>query len=443
MVDLIYQVYYYFHALFHQGHAFAYMLIFFPFVLLLEIPFVFIMILGSIRQWLKEESLYYFKIPYYPMVTCVICAYSEKEGVCMSIESLLEQRYHGKIEILVIFDGAKQNKETVDVVKHFMADRAVPDNIEVKLIEKKSRGGHASSMNLGLSLARGEVLIMIDADTSLENTVIAKASRHFIDKDVIAVSCGLKVRNAKVNWVTRFQSMEYILGIELGRFGLNAVNSLNNISGAFGIFRRDFIRRIGGWSNGSAEDLDMVMRIQAYQARYPHLKIVAERKAIAYTAVPEKAIELFHQRNRWDGDLFFIYVRRHWRKFNKHLFGRFKSMMIVWYGLYYQLMLPFVVILYYFYIAKIFNLSVVVAATILIWIYYTASGFVMLAVYLAIISRDLKDDIKLAPILLIMPVYQLIIRLCSVYFILNEILFESHKETSMAPWWVLKRRSRK
>lgn len=439
MSDLFYQIYHYFAGLlFQESHLYV-LLVFFPFVLLLEIPFFSIMILGAIRAWLYEESSIPLERAYYPLVSCVICAYSERRGVCLSLESLLEQRYKGNIEILVIFDDAITNKATVDCVREYMTNKRLPKNISVRLIEKKSRGGHASSMNLGLNLSNGEVLFMIDADTSLENDVVTKVARHFIDKNVIAVSCSLKVRNSRQNLITRCQTIEYILGIELGRYGLNAVNSLNNISGAFGAFRRDFIRRIGGWSSGSAEDLDIIMRIQAYQARYPHLKIISERHAVAYTAVPETARELFTQRNRWDGDLFFIYVRRHWRKFNKHLFGRFKSLMIAWYGLYYQLALPFIVVFYYFYLLGVYHFSVVFSVTILIWLYYLVLSVVMFLFYLCLISRNVKQDIKKMPIILIMPIYQFVVRVCAIYFVLNEMLFNSHKDSSMAPWWVIKK----
>ena len=43
-------------------------------------------------------------------------------------------------------------------------------------------------------------------------------------------------------------------------------NLVNNISGAFGVFRASFIRWVGGWDAGTAEDLDMTLRLMGVKA---------------------------------------------------------------------------------------------------------------------------------------------------------------------------------
>jgi cellulose synthase/poly-beta-1,6-N-acetylglucosamine synthase-like glycosyltransferase len=44
-------------------------------------------------------------------------------------------------------------------------------------------------------------------------------------------------------------------------------NVLNNISGAFGAFRASTLKLIGGWDNGSAEDIDITLRLKNYFGR--------------------------------------------------------------------------------------------------------------------------------------------------------------------------------
>jgi hypothetical protein len=81
------------------------------------------------------------------------------------------------------------------------------------------------------------------------------------------------VRNAKKSLTTRMQALEYMLSIALSKSGLYPFNIVNNISGAFGIFRRDFLRKIGAWDSGTAEDLDLTLRIKKYFGRHPQLRI--------------------------------------------------------------------------------------------------------------------------------------------------------------------------
>lgn len=64
-----------------------------------------------------------------------------------------------------------------------------------------------------------------------------------------------------------------MISMQGGKTGLSEWNLINNISGAFGAFRRDFLRQIGGWDTHTAEDLDLTVRIKHYLKRHPNLKI--------------------------------------------------------------------------------------------------------------------------------------------------------------------------
>jgi len=61
-----------------------------------------------------------------------------------------------------------------------------------------------------------------------------------------------------------------------------------------------------------------------------------------------------------------------------------------------------------------------------------------LLVILAISERPVAD-LKLAPWLLLYPLYALFMRFVCLFALINEVVRRSHEESSMAPWWVLKR----
>lgn len=427
-------------SVFSAGNLQTFFYIFFPFVFLLELPFYFITILYSVKGWLDMHFKGKFAQGYYPIVSIIITAYSESfEEILITLRAINEQIYPGKIETLIIVDNAVKNKQTSLYAKQLADEFSKGANRVFKVIEKLTRGGHASSMNLGLKLAKGEVMVMLDADTSIDNLTIAKAAAHFVNPNVIAVSGGVRVRNFKDSILTRLQAIEYMIGIQLGRFGLTELNVTNNISGAFGIFRTSFIKQIGGWLNGTAEDLDLTLRLHVYASRYPHLKIVHEPFAIAWTAAPVSLRGLLKQRLRWDGDLFYIYVRRHWRKFSPTIMSRTKMFFFSWYGLYYQLVLPFVVVLYTVILFWKFSLSMVVAVSLLVYLYYLIIGTIMYLLFLILVSERPRQDFKMMGWVFLMPIYQQFMRFMATFFILNEMIFKGHKDSTMAPWWVIRR----
>jgi len=440
MNDIFYGVNFYVASIFKSGKIIHLFLYYFPFVLFLEMPFYMFNIAYSIKGWLILHKQKGLKVVFTPLVSIVVTAYNETyDELMVTFQSLSEQLYEGVIEVLIIVDNAAENKETVALAKKIAKSFDNGLTRQFIVINKMARGGHASSMNLGLRLARGEVMVMMDADTSIDNTTIAHAAKHFRDPHVIAVSGAVRVRNAFDSITTRMQAIEYMMSIQLARFGLTELGVINNISGAFGIFRTSFIRQIGGWLNGTAEDLDMTLRLHAYMSRYPWLKMVHEPYAVSWTESPVKFMDLMKQRVRWDGDLYYVYVTRHWRLFSLKLMSFKKLIFIVWYGLYFQLVLPFIVLCYTILIFIKFPIYAILSMFIMLYFYYLTVTLSMFMLFLLLVSERVKDDIRFIGWLFFNPIYNMVMRFMAFFFIMNEIMFKGHEESSMAPWWVIKK----
>ena len=87
-------------------------------------------------------------------------------------------------------------------------------------------------------------MINADADTSFDNNMVSVVTQYFEDPNVPALGGALRVRNIKQSWLTRMQAIEYLISMQGGKTGLAYWNLLNNISGAFGVFRRDLLVKI-------------------------------------------------------------------------------------------------------------------------------------------------------------------------------------------------------
>lgn len=320
----------------------------FPFIIFLEIPLYLLIISAYIKKFWNEVFLDKLPPHYFPTVSCIITCYNEGTAIIATIHSLVEQLYRGNIEILVMVDGSDINKSTYDAA-HAFATKYHSEHKNtsryIQVIPKKIRGGRVSSNNLGLSLAKGEIIIIIDGDCSLDNDLIASAVRGFADKNVVASSGNIRVRNTKASLVAKFQAIEYMIGLQLSKTGLAELGMLNNISGAHGIFRKSFMKAIGGWKNGTAEDSDMTLRIKPYLKQYPNLKIIHSYDANMHTDVPSTWKALFKQRLRWDGDLWYLYFRRYSKLLRPRNIGWKNMFAIIWYDFFFCLCIPFLTVI--------------------------------------------------------------------------------------------------
>jgi len=412
---------------------------FIPYVLFLELPVYIFIILGIIRYFIRKDDEILKEKNYYPRVSCIVTCYSEGKDVALTIRSLTEQIYPGVIEIIPVVDGAVQNKNTYRAAKQLETNVGHFTNRILKVVPKWQRGGRVSSLNAGLNMATGEVVMALDGDTSFDNNMVREACIHFADPNVVGVAGSLRVRNVSQNLVTRLQGLEYMLSIHASKVGLSEFNVVNNISGAFGIFRRRFLKKIGGWDAGTAEDLDITLRIKNYFGRYPNLKIIFEPKAMGFTDAPDTFWGLFNQRLRWDGDLYYLYVRKHALSFNPRLFGWKNLIMQMWTGLFFQLVMPFIIIFYTMYVFVLYSTGFVLAVWVLVYLVYLAITVLFFLVYISMLSERRRDDIKLAWVIPLVPFFTFALRVWNALATLKEMVTKSHLDSSMAPWWVLQK----
>jgi len=412
---------------------------FIPFVLCFELPYQVLVMLGMGRQFLQRAYGLPKERLYYPRVSCLVTCYSEGAAVRRTIHSLAHQIYPGFIEIIMLVDGASANRDTLAAAESMLPTLADMPRRRLRIIPKWQRGGRVSSLNSGLALSSGEIVLALDGDTSFDNDMIYQCVRHFARDEVVGVSGNLRVRNGDESLCTALQSMEYMLSVSGGRVGLSEWGTLNNISGAFGAFRKSFLQIIGGWRTGSAEDLDMTTRIKNFFGSYPHLRIVFEPRAVGHTDVPASFPGLFKQRTRWDGDLSFIYLRRYWRSFSPRIFGWRNFLFYAGFGLLFQLVAPMAIVIYSVFLFATRPAGVVVGVMLYVYLFYLIAITLFYLQYLVMVSERPRRDILLAPLLPIYPLYNFVLRLWCALATLRELTIKSNLDTAMAPWWVLRK----
>jgi cellulose synthase/poly-beta-1,6-N-acetylglucosamine synthase-like glycosyltransferase len=232
----------------------------------------------------KRQELKQFDSPgYFPFVTVLIPAYNEEKVLARTIEAVIEASYPDK-EIIVVDDGSRDL--TPRIAQGF-------SNMGVKVI-RRPNGGKATALNHGLLFARGEIIVIVDADSQICKNTLVELIKPFQDSDVAAVAGNIKVLNRR-NLLTRCQALEYIASINIYRRALDVFGSVTVVPGALGAYRREALVGGGVYDPDTlVEDFDVT--IKALKSG----KIVqASTSAISYTEAPPTLKDLFKQRIRW------------------------------------------------------------------------------------------------------------------------------------------------
>jgi peptidoglycan-N-acetylglucosamine deacetylase len=231
-------------------------------------------------------------------VTVLIPAFNEEKVIGDTVARILASDYRD-LEVLVIDDGSHDG--TAEVVRSRFA--AAPN---VTLISIPN-AGKAKALNIGLEHASGEVVVALDADTQFDHDTISRLVRWFTDPKLGAVAGNAKVGN-RLNMITRWQALEYVVAQNLERRALAALGTLTVIPGAVGAWRRSALLECGGFPVETlAEDQDLTIGLQ--RAGY---KVHFDSSAMAWTEAPASFRTLAKQRFRWAyGTLQCLWKYRH------------------------------------------------------------------------------------------------------------------------------------
>ena len=231
-----------------------------------------------------------------PSVSVVVPAYNEAAGIGGTLRSLVATGYPD-LEIIVVDDGSDDDT----------AEAASALQLPGVRVVRQANGGKPSALNTGISLARGDILVLVDADTVFASDAIHTLARAFDDPEVGAVSGNTKVAN-RDGLLGRWQHLEYVVGFNLDRRAFAVMDCITTVPGAIGAFRRSALAEVGGVpADTLAEDTDLTMAVARAGWRVEY-----EQAAVAWTEVPSTMRQLWKQRYRWCyGTLQSMWKHRH------------------------------------------------------------------------------------------------------------------------------------
>ena len=102
------------------------------------------------------------------------------------------------------------------------------------------------------------------------------------------------------SWLASIQTMEYFRAFLTSRIGWERINALLIISGAFGVFKKSAVVKVGGYSRTIGEDMELTLKMHEYfRENKIKYKIDFTSDAVCWTQAPDTLKGLKSQRVRW------------------------------------------------------------------------------------------------------------------------------------------------
>jgi biofilm PGA synthesis N-glycosyltransferase PgaC len=287
----------------------------------------------------------------YPPVSILIASFNEELSIARTIESIINSRYNQTpIEIILCDDGS------VDRTSQIAQSIPLPSYITLKVSRTPTNFGKSTALNLGLDKCSHDTVLTVDADTTLHPYALKTIVSRFVrgkSRGVGAIAGNVQVNNPEDSWVTKIQNWDYILGISCVKQAQSYCGGTLVAQGAFSIYDRQVLKKVGGWGYTVGEDIVLSWSIlnNGYQILY-------EPFAVCFTNVPKTYKQFFGQRKRWSRGLVEAFLKEPTILFKFKRFSPF-----VWYNM----MFPYLDLSYLLFLFP----SVIVA---LVFQYYLLAG---------------------------------------------------------------------
>lgn len=286
---------------------------------------LFIVILAVYQKNKKKKIFLSSKDDF--RVAVIVPAYNEEKVINQTILSLLCSNHPKDFEVIVVDDWS--NDDTYNVA---MSEFSLDERVKIYRIENSWKPW---ALNFWIEKTNADILITLDADTVFSKDTITNLIRHFEDEEIWAVAGNAKVWN-RLNLLTRWQALEYIVSQNLDRRAFVILNCITVVPWAVWAWRADLVKKIWWFSGDTlAEDSDLTIEI-----RKMWYKIVYEEDAIGLTEAPDSISTFIRQRYRW----MFGTLQATWK--HKDAIFRNKYWWLGWFALpnifIYQIIFPFV-----------------------------------------------------------------------------------------------------
>jgi len=226
-----------------------------------------------------------------PLYTILVPLYREAGMLPELVRSLLALDYPSdRLDIKLVVEA--DDTETVA-----QAEALAPQGpFEVIAVPPSLPRTKPKAANFALPFARGDLLVIYDAEDRPEPDQLRKAVARFrrLPRKTACLQARLRFYNANDNWLTRLFDLDYALWFNVLLPGLDRLGVPMPLGGTSNHFRISVLRAIGGWDPFNVtEDADIGIRLAELGYR------VSMLDSTTFEEAPSELDAWLRQRSRW------------------------------------------------------------------------------------------------------------------------------------------------
>jgi cellulose synthase/poly-beta-1,6-N-acetylglucosamine synthase-like glycosyltransferase len=226
-----------------------------------------------------------------PVYTVLVPVFREARIVGRLVENLGRLDYPAdKLEVIILVE------EEDDETRNAIAVSEPPSNFLVVTVPRGAPQTKPRACNVGLEVARGEYLVIYDAEDAPEPDQLKKTVVAFgrADASTVVMQASLNYFNARENVLTRMFALEYSYWFDYMLAGLDVRDLPIPLGGTSNHFRTAALRELGGWDPFNVtEDADLGIRASALGYRVGVVDSTTMEEATSRMGV------FIGQRSRW------------------------------------------------------------------------------------------------------------------------------------------------
>lgn len=258
---------------------------------------------GQIKK-IKDSSL--------PVYSILCPLYKEGNVLPQFVESINNLDWpKEKLEVLLLLE--ENDPETIAIARQML----LPKHFRIVIVPHSMPKTKPKACNYGLNIAKGDYVVIYDAEDKPEADQLKKAYLGFkvSNENTVCLQAKLNYYNPDHNLLTRLFTAEYSLWFDVTLPGLQSVGTTIPLGGTSNHFRTNILKELHGWDAFNVtEDCDLGARLfkQGYKTAVIDSTTLEEANS--------NPKNWLRQRSRWIKGYFQTYLVH-----NRNFFGFLKT----------------------------------------------------------------------------------------------------------------------
>src|SRR5260370_20252002 len=243
--------------------------------------------------------------------TILLPAYHEEDVYFHTIQNVYDLNYPKKL-VQIIALLREYDSGTIKVAQEKLNQLRAP-NVEL-LVTNDKYGGKPHQLNLGLRMAKGDIVTIFDAEDEPHPDILQVINTTFLNESVDAVQSGVQLMNHNTKWFCFLNVLEYFFWFK-SSLHFFARCGMTPLGGNTVFLRRRLLQHLGGWDHTMlTEDADLGIRLCTAKA---NVRILYDDEFVTKEETPHTIEQFVKQRTRWNQGFMQILFLVRWLQLKK------------------------------------------------------------------------------------------------------------------------------